>query len=69
MSQTENGWNEYSKLVINELERLNDGIEKLTGEIQGLKKDMTVLKGKEEASKGLKDLEKFTLTKLLHPHN
>jgi len=54
MSQTENGWNEYSKLVINELERLNDGIEKLTGEIQGLKKDMTVLKGKEEAVRDLK---------------
>ena len=55
MSQTGNGWNEYSKLVINELERLSDGIDRLTGEIQGLKKDMTVLKGKEEAVKELKN--------------
>ena len=29
----QNGWNEYSKLVIAELERLNDGITKLNVEI------------------------------------
>jgi len=28
----QNGWNEYSKLVIAELERLNDGITNLNGE-------------------------------------
>ena len=33
----QNGWNEYSKLVIAELERLNDGITKLNSEIQDLK--------------------------------
>jgi len=54
MSQTGNGWNEYSKLVINELERLSVGIDKLSGEIQDLKKDMSVLKEKEEGVKELK---------------
>tara|TARA_Y100000389_G_scaffold133700_1_gene131206 strand:- start:351 stop:683 length:333 start_codon:yes stop_codon:yes gene_type:complete len=44
----QNGWNEYSKLVINELERLNDGISNLNTEIQGLKKEIVELKGKEE---------------------
>ena len=46
----QNGWNEYSKLVINELERLNDGISNsnFNVEIQGLKKEIVELKGKEE---------------------
>ena len=44
----QNGWNEYSKLVINELERLNDGISNLNTEIQSLKKEIVELKGKEE---------------------
>ena len=37
----QNGWNEYSKLVINELERLNEGIKTLNEEIQGLKQEIT----------------------------
>jgi len=51
---TKNGWNEYSKLVINELERLNDGITKLNEEIQSLKKEIVELKGKEENYKELR---------------
>tara|TARA_R100000655_G_scaffold109888_1_gene166154 strand:- start:5674 stop:6006 length:333 start_codon:yes stop_codon:yes gene_type:complete len=51
---TQNGWNEYSKLVINELERLNDGITKLNEEIQSLKKEIVQLKGKEENYKELR---------------
>tara|TARA_R100000951_G_scaffold16824_1_gene13407 strand:+ start:2713 stop:3042 length:330 start_codon:yes stop_codon:yes gene_type:complete len=50
----QNGWNEYSKLVINELERLNEGISNLNGEIQSLKKEIGELKGKEESVKELK---------------
>ena len=47
----QNGWNEYSKLVIAELERLNEGINKLNEEIQGLKREITELKAKEDFSK------------------
>ena len=54
MSVNQNGWNEYSKLVINELERLNDGITTLNQEIQELKKEIVELKGKEESVKELR---------------
>tara|TARA_R110002051_G_scaffold305895_1_gene376178 strand:+ start:3893 stop:4219 length:327 start_codon:yes stop_codon:yes gene_type:complete len=54
MSNVQNGWNEYSKLVINELERLNDGINNLNQEIQSLKKEIVQLKGKEETVQELK---------------
>jgi predicted nuclease with TOPRIM domain len=56
MNESQNGWNEYSKLVINELERLNDGISKLNDEIQYLKKEITELKTKED---NVKDLKKW----------
>lgn len=54
MSVNQNGWNEYSKLVISELERLNDGISTLNQEIQELKKEIVELKGKEESVKELR---------------
>jgi len=47
----QNGWNEYSKFVIAELEILNEGIIKLNEEIQGLKREITELKAKEDFSK------------------
>jgi uncharacterized protein YoxC len=43
----QNGWNEYSRLVISELERLNEGIKGLTDEMQGLKQQITELKTRE----------------------
>jgi len=49
----QNGWNEYSKLVIAELERLNDGISSLNGEIQDLKQQIAELKVKEDFAKEL----------------
>tara|TARA_R100001480_G_scaffold152682_1_gene154959 strand:+ start:624 stop:953 length:330 start_codon:yes stop_codon:yes gene_type:complete len=49
----QNGWNEYSKLVIAELERLNDGITNLNGEIQDLKQQIAELKVKEDFAKEL----------------
>tara|TARA_R110000823_G_scaffold115375_2_gene237983 strand:- start:599 stop:928 length:330 start_codon:yes stop_codon:yes gene_type:complete len=49
----QNGWNEYSKLVIAELERLNDGITKLNSEIQDLKGEIKELKVKEDFAKEL----------------
>lgn len=51
----QNGWNEYSKLVINELERLNEGIKTLNEEIQGLKQEITELKTKEDNVRDLKN--------------
>jgi predicted nucleic acid-binding Zn-ribbon protein len=49
----QNGWNEYSKLVIAELERLNDGIINLNNEIQDLKQQILELKVKEDFAKEL----------------
>ena len=49
----QNGWNEYSKLVIAELERLNDGIANLNTEIQSLKREIAELKVKEDFAKEL----------------
>tara|TARA_R100001163_G_C5017236_1_gene161171 strand:- start:654 stop:983 length:330 start_codon:yes stop_codon:yes gene_type:complete len=49
----QNGWNEYSKLVIAELERLNEGITNLNGEIQELKREIAELKVKEDFAKEL----------------
>jgi len=49
----QNGWNEYSKLVIAELERLNDGIANLNVEIQDLKSQIAEMKVKEDFAKEL----------------
>ena len=37
----QNGWNEYSKLVLKELERLNDSYETLSDEIKKINLDIT----------------------------
>jgi DNA repair exonuclease SbcCD ATPase subunit len=58
MADEQNGWNEYSKLVINELERLNEGISNLNGQILELKHEIVKLKGKEESIKDLKSWKK-----------
>jgi|TARA_R110000796_G_scaffold239766_1_gene360543 SMC interacting uncharacterized protein involved in chromosome segregation len=52
-NNSQNGWNEYSKLVIAELERLNDGISNLNSEIQDLKREITAMKVKEDFAKEL----------------
>jgi len=38
--QNQNGWNEYSKLVLKELERLNDGMESLRDDIDNLNQSL-----------------------------
>jgi predicted nucleic acid-binding Zn-ribbon protein len=48
MSENQNGWNEYSKLVLNELEKLNDSIASLQREMQDVKKELTELRAKED---------------------
>ena len=51
----QNGWNEYSKLVLKELESLSDSIDNLNSEIQGLKSDITELKAKEDRVNELRE--------------
>ena len=43
-----NGWDTYSKLVLQQLETLATGIEALRGELQDVKSQLTELKAKED---------------------
>lgn len=47
-SDNQNGWNEYSKLVLKELETLGDGIESLKVEIQEVRQEMTKMQVRED---------------------
>ena len=44
MPNEENGWSEYSKLVLKELETLAKGIDSLKSEIGDLKEELVVMK-------------------------
>ena len=48
-----NGWGEYSRMVLKELETLARGIDSLRVEIQGLKQELAELKAKEDKVKEL----------------
>jgi hypothetical protein len=50
-----NGWNEYSKLVLKELETLATGIAGLKHEMQDLKQEMTELRLREDKIRELRD--------------
>ena len=54
-SVNHNGWNEYSKLVLKELEVLAAGINALKHEMQDLKQEMTELRLREDKIKELRD--------------
>ena len=55
MSTSEhNSWEIYSKLVLKELETLTSGIRTLNGEIQDLKKEMALLKEREDKVEEIK---------------
>ncbi len=45
---SQNGWNEYSRLVLKELETLAEGIEGLRTEIQDVKQEIALQKIKED---------------------
>ena len=47
-SLNQNGWNEYSKLVLKELETLGDGIESLKVEIQEGRQEMAKIQVRED---------------------
>lgn len=48
MSGNENGWSEYSKLVLKELETLAKGIDSVKDEVGGLKQELVALKSQQE---------------------
>ena len=50
----QNGWNEYSKLVLKELETLADGIEGLRSEIQEVKQEMVKIQAREDKIEDIK---------------
>lgn len=47
-SGNQNGWNEYSRLVLKELETLSQGIVALNQEIQDIKKEIAIIKDRED---------------------
>lgn len=51
----QNGWNEYSRLVLKELETLSDGIEGLRGELQNVKQEIAKMQVREDKVDELKD--------------
>ena len=44
----QNGWNEYSRLVLKELETLSDGIEGLKEELQTVKQELAKMQVRED---------------------
>jgi hypothetical protein len=55
MADQSNSWNEYSKLVLKELETLALGISNLSSEIQDLKRELALLKDREDKVEKLQD--------------
>lgn len=48
MATDNNSWNEYSKLVLKELETLAIGISNLSSEIQDVKREIALIKDRED---------------------
>tara|TARA_R110000824_G_scaffold36682_1_gene113674 strand:+ start:1014 stop:1340 length:327 start_codon:yes stop_codon:yes gene_type:complete len=44
----QNGWNEYSRLVLKELETLSDGIESLRDELHSVKQEIAKMQVRED---------------------
>ena len=51
----EHSWEQYSKLVLQQLETLSSGIEALRSELQDVKHQLTELKAREDRVQDLKD--------------
>tara|TARA_R110000851_G_scaffold171992_1_gene318352 strand:- start:298 stop:621 length:324 start_codon:yes stop_codon:yes gene_type:complete len=54
MSGDGNGWETYSKLVLQQLETMANGIEALRSELQHVKEQLTEIKAKEDRVQDLK---------------
>ena len=50
----QNGWNEYSRLVLKELETLADGIDALRSEMQDMKQELTKMQVREDKVEEIK---------------
>ena len=50
----QNGWNEYSKLVLQELERLSENIDSLKGELQEVRQEIAKMQVREDKVEELK---------------
>jgi len=55
MAPTENGWNEYSKLVLEQLEAVSTSIEALRVDMQEMRQELAVMKAKEDKVLELKN--------------
>ncbi len=55
MSMTEAGWEQYSSLVLKQLESLSSGIDGLRSELQEVRKELIEIKAKEDRVKELKE--------------
>ena len=53
-SDNQNGWNEYSRLVLKELETLSDGIDSLKSELQNVKQEIAKMQVREDKVDELK---------------
>ena len=54
LSDNQNGWNEYSKLVLKELETLADSMSSLSMEMQEIKRELAEMRVREDNVKELK---------------
>lgn len=64
--KSSNGWNEYSKLVLKELETLADGMEALQKELQEVRRDIAKIETRESKVDEIKDW-KQKMTDVLSP--
>lgn len=54
MAAANSGWNEYSKLVLEQLESLSAGIDALRGEMQEMRQEVAIVKIREDRVTELK---------------
>lgn len=52
-NETQNGWNEYSKLVLKEIQTLSNDIDHLSDQISDIKQELVQLKSKEDRVENL----------------
>jgi hypothetical protein len=57
-SRNQNGWNEYSKLVLKELETLGDGIDGLRSEVHSVKHEIAKMQVREDKVDELREWKK-----------
>jgi archaellum component FlaC len=65
-SGSQNGWNEYSRLVLKELETLSKGITNLGTEIQEVKREIAIIKDREDKVSDLQTW-KETIAEVISP--